>query len=71
MEEQRLETCDAGSLLGLLKVAAPGQEAGAPWRPEELGAVLRHQLAAPLEAELATLAPGREARVTRWSWSCA
>jgi hypothetical protein len=47
----------ARSLAGLM--AMTGDEPAA-WSPDELGSILRHQLAAPLEYDLRTIAPGGE-----------
>lgn len=51
------------SLMGL-----SGDEPPA-WPPGELGAILRHQLAAPLEFDLRTLAPGGERAVSEMTAS--
>jgi hypothetical protein len=48
------------SLAALLAVGAAGDRV---WEPGELSAVLRHQMAAPLEADVAVLGPGTAERV--------
>ncbi len=37
------------------------------WRPEEFGAILRHQLNAPLDYDLNTVDPGMTAKLQTWS----
>lgn len=48
-------TTRSNSLAGLMKFSDASQ---ADWSPAELGAILRHQLSAPLEYDLRTIAPG-------------
>ncbi|HET6246320.1 MAG TPA: hypothetical protein VFE47_01375, partial [Tepidisphaeraceae bacterium] len=55
-------------LAGLMKMTGVERT---DWSPAELGAVLRHQLAAPLEYDLRTLAPGGERTINEMTASIA
>ena len=58
-----LNKTETGRLAALMVADAEG---GRPWHPEELGAILRHQLAAPLDEDLGRIvaAAGRSDRKT-------
>ena len=64
MTDSSLSSSKTRSLAGLMKLS--GDEP-ATWAADELAAVLRHQLAAPLEYDLRTLAPGGEKTITEMS----
>ena len=61
MSDSISQTSRPRSLAGLMKLT--GDEP-ASWSPAELGAILRHQLAAPLEYDLRTIAPGGEQTIS-------
>ncbi|HZK80546.1 MAG TPA: hypothetical protein VFC46_05745 [Humisphaera sp.] len=61
MNESTLSNASTQSLAGLMGMNG---EEPTRWAPAELGAVLRHQLAAPLEFDLRTIAPGGEKTIT-------
>lgn len=57
MKDDSLNMQEPKTLLKLLKV---GRETEGAWGPGDLGAILRHQLAAPLSFDLAETADARE-----------
>lgn len=54
MKDRDVFKTDAPSLTPMMEVEAGG---GKLWGPEELGAILEHQLAAPLQVDLGSLDP--------------
>lgn len=54
MDQNQIQRADPATLAGLMDVAA---EQGDPWRPEELGAILQHQLDSSVEFELGMFEP--------------
>src|SRR5437588_561538 len=59
MAESPLEEADPARLSELISVDSCGSRA---WEPDELGAVLRHQLSAVVQFDLGDLDPGAAAR---------
>ena len=55
MKDNELHNSDPQSLTNMMNLDAGGQDL---WGPEELGAILEHQLAAPLESDLGSLDKG-------------
>ena len=54
VKEHDLSKSTPQSLAGMMDLGEPSRE---PWRAEELGAILRHQLSAPVEFDFTYLGP--------------
>ena len=62
MEDHDMPTADASLLARMMELKS---DEGALWEADDLEGILEHQLAAPLEADLADLLPGLRGRLTR------
>jgi hypothetical protein len=56
-----------GRAQALAALMATGEEPARLWRPEELGAILRHQMSAPIMVDLGAFGPRAAARLTALS----